>query len=240
MTYLNYNGEKIPYRIVKTNRKTISIRVTGEGVIVRAPRVLNNTEIMELVQKKSQWIIVKYHEIMETKPQSKNRDYKDGCQLLFRGKPLTLKYKENKSGLKRNEARIWREDQILNVEINDCSIEVVKALLEQWYREQARECIKERVAFYTTQYDFSKSVNRIFIKDQKSRWGSCSTKSNLNFSYRLIMAPSQVLDYVVVHELCHLKHMNHSTQFWSAVERILPNYKVAKEWLRKNGQTLYL
>lgn len=80
--------------------------------------------------------------------------------------------------------------------------------------------------------------NRITIREQKTRWGSCSSKQNLNFNWKLILAPPEILDYVVVHELCHLKEMNHSPAFWHEVEQILPDYPQRKKWLKDNGWKL--
>ena len=80
--------------------------------------------------------------------------------------------------------------------------------------------------------------NRITLREQKTRWGSCSGKGNLSFNLKLIMAPRYVLDYVVVHELCHLIHMNHSKSFWNEVESFMPNYKMAEVWLKLNSRKL--
>lgn len=108
--------------------------------------------------------------------------------------------------------------------------------LEKRYREAAKEYIPKRVAFYheLTGGNYTK----ITIRDQKTRWGSCSANGTLSFNYRLMLAPPRVLDYVVVHELCHLTHMNHSREFWDMVGSILPDYKEYKKWLKENGHTL--
>ncbi|WP_133627269.1 M48 family metallopeptidase [Fonticella tunisiensis] len=81
---------------------------------------------------------------------------------------------------------------------------------------------------------------RVVVKEQKSIWGSCSSRGNINFNWRLIMAPLSVIDYVVIHELCHLKHQDHSSKFWSLVEYVMPDYKEKKKWLRENGGRLKL
>ena len=109
--------------------------------------------------------------------------------------------------------------------------EIVNELLEQWYRKKAREIFTKRVNYFAPQ--IGKPVNRIAIRGQHTRWGSCSSKGNLNFNYRLLPATPEVIDYVVVHELCHLLHMNHGKEFWNSVEQILPDYKVHKHWLRE-------
>lgn len=111
-------------------------------------------------------------------------------------------------------------------------------ILEKRYRNAARDLITNRVSYYHTLT--GGNYTSITIRDQKSRWGSCSSRGTLSFNYRLIFAPQNVLDYVVVHELCHLTHMNHSKDFWNMVSCIMPGYKEAKNWLREHGQELNL
>ena len=101
---------------------------------------------------------------------------------------------------------------------------------------RAREIIPERVVYFAPLVGVSYS--KITIRKQRSRWGSCSGKGNLNFNCLLMLTPPEVVDYVVVHELCHRKEMNHSAAFWKEVERVLPNYRERKVWLRKNGTAL--
>ena len=102
--------------------------------------------------------------------------------------------------------------------------------------QQALEVIPERVACYAPLVGVT--YGNITIRSQRTRWGSCSSKGNLNFNCLLMLTPGDVIDYVVVHELCHRKEMNHSPKFWAEVERILPNYKKSKRWLKENGQVL--
>ncbi|MDD3369678.1 MAG: SprT family zinc-dependent metalloprotease [Lachnospiraceae bacterium] len=108
--------------------------------------------------------------------------------------------------------------------------------LEKRYRELARTYITKRVDYYTALV--GKSYSNITIRDQKTRWGSCSGRGTLSFNWRLILAPPTILDYVVVHEVCHLLHMDHSKAFWQSVENILPDYKISRTWLKQNGNRL--
>lgn len=111
-------------------------------------------------------------------------------------------------------------------------------VLEKRYRNSARVLFTQRVEYYHT---YTGGIyTSITIRDQKSRWGSCSSRGTLSFNYRLVFAPPKVLDYVVVHELCHLTHMNHSKDFWSMVAGVMPEYKEYKKWLREHGQELTL
>ena len=112
-----------------------------------------------------------------------------------------------------------------------------KKALEKRYRQAAEEYIPARVAYY---HQFTGGTyQRITIHAQKTRWGSCSGRGTLSFNWRLMLAPPRVLDYVVVHELCHLKHMDHSRNFWNAVAEVMPEYKEYKQWLKENGARLF-
>ncbi len=110
--------------------------------------------------------------------------------------------------------------------------------LTQRYKAAAKEYFPKRAAYFR-QFTGG-TYSRITVRDQKTRWGSCSAKGTLSFNWRLILAPPAILDYVVVHELCHLTHMDHSTEFWQAVESVYPDYRSARKWLKEHGQELVL
>ena len=110
------------------------------------------------------------------------------------------------------------------------------AAKEKELRERAKSVLAQRTAYFARQIGVT--YGRITVRDQKTRWGSCSQTGNLNFNFRLILAPPEVLDYVVVHELCHRRQMNHSAQFWQEVAQVLPDYRKRKAWLTENGWRL--
>ena len=114
--------------------------------------------------------------------------------------------------------------------------------LEKRYRAAAKSYIPQRVAYYAENYRhlIRHDYSSIAIRDQKTRWGSCSGRGTLSFNWRLMLAPPGILDYVVVHELCHLEHMNHSKDFWDCVAAILPDYKERRKWLKEHGHELTL
>lgn len=113
-----------------------------------------------------------------------------------------------------------------------------RAALEKRYIEAAREYFPKRVTCFLPLT--GGSYERITIRDQKTRWGSCSAKGTLSFNWRLMLAPPAVLDYVVVHELCHLTHMDHSPAFWALVEQVCPDYRAHRKWLKEHGRELVL
>jgi predicted metal-dependent hydrolase len=126
-----------------------------------------------------------------------------------------------------------KNDSLNIVSINHNS---ATKFFRDWLIQIAREQIGNRVTFYSKEHGFE--FNRVAIKNQRSRWGSCSTKKNLNFNWKLILTPSLCLDYVVVHELCHLKQMNHSKNFWNLVEEIMPDYKLHRRKLKNMEREL--
>ena len=153
--------------------------------------------------------------------------------VQFLGKAYELKLECHKKG----EIIIGIEGEKLLLRYPE-GIGKVKDILRQWLMEQAKVLILKRVDFYANKMKLS--YGKVTIKDQKTRWGSCSSKKNLNFNYRLIMAPLEVLDYVVVHELAHLKQMNHSELFWREVEQIIPDYNTRRNWLKFHQKQLKL
>ncbi len=113
-----------------------------------------------------------------------------------------------------------------------------KTVLMDQLRDQASEKIKRRVRYLADKFEFK--INKVAIKDTVSRWGSCSTDRNININWRLAFAPTSVMDYVIIHELCHTKEMNHSPRFWGLVEKCMPDYKVYDFWLRSHGHGIIL
>ncbi|WP_114284040.1 M48 family metallopeptidase [Candidatus Halocynthiibacter alkanivorans] len=115
--------------------------------------------------------------------------------------------------------------------------ELVAIRLQAWLKLQAREVLTEAVEYYSE--ELGRSYGRLSLRDTRSRWGSCTSEGNLMLSWRLVMAPADVSDYVAAHEVAHLAQMNHSPRFWAVVEQLYPQYQPARQWLRDQGQTLH-
>lgn len=130
------------------------------------------------------------------------------------------------------------EAQKKEAQRDKCYTPEQRSALEKRYREAAKEYFPKRAAYYA--YLLGVSYDRIRIAGQKTRWGSCSSNKTLSFNWKLMLAPPKVLDYVVVHEVCHLREMNHSPRFWALVESLMPDYKQQRKWLKDNGYTLEL
>lgn len=154
-------------------------------------------------------------------------------ELLYRGRGYKIRVHVD-TNRRRPRVELAGDELLLHTPRTEEAC--LQEAMEGWLIRQAHMIFPVRVMYF--QQMTGGRVNRIHIKDQKTRWGSCSSKCNLNFNWRLVMAPPEVLDYVVVHELCHLTHMNHSRDFWGLVGQVMPEYKERRRWLRENGSLL--
>lgn len=230
------DSKEVNVNITRKVRKTISMKISEScDIIISAPLFISDEKIKEILKEKEIWIAHKLKQIENTIREK--ADFTKGVMLL--GK----RYNINIHNVKYNSLKIIFDKSNFNIYIpesltNEDKLRSIKDLLVKWYKQQARRIFIERVNYYSRMLKVS--PKRMAVKDQKSRWGSCSSKGNINLNYRLIMAPIEIIDYVVVHELCHLVHLNHSKEFWKLVEEILPDYIKCKEWLKINGNTLGL
>lgn len=231
-----YQGKIYKYTIVRSKRKSVAISVNEDKkIVVKIPPYFPAAEVERLVAGKAEWIAKKYEEAAIEQKSRPVHEFKTGEEFYYRGKPLMLNLIVNTD---RKRIMVKKQAGKLLVVSFSSEKEVIKEAIIRWYREQAREILTDKTTYF--QRFVGEPVGEIRIKEQKSRWGSCSGKGNLNFNWKIIMAPDEIIDYLVVHELCHLLHMNHSKEFWSSVEAILPDYKIREKWLKKNGTLLTL
>lgn len=226
-----FAGEAIQFAVVFRKRRTLSIRVeTKDGITVFAPMGLNEEQILSMVKTKSKWMLRKLHQFQESSFSRTEKQFVDGEVFLYEGNEYRLHVFLEEA---RRLPYVKQEEKQFLVYSPTTNQEVIKQALIAWYREKAMDRIQERVAYYRTYFDMK--PNRVVVKNQKKRWGSCNSKKDLFFNWKIIMAPAPLLDYLVVHELCHMIHLNHSKEYWQLVGSILPNYKMIKTSLRKNG-----
>lgn len=195
--------------------------------MVRAPKDYDEKKINEEVNKKRYWIYQKLNHDQKYSAIKDPREYVSGESFLYLGKRYNLDIADNDiDGIHFTN----------KFEISKRSQPEAEELFRKWYRQKAKDLIIPKVGEYAK--SLGVKFDRIFIKDLKYRWGSCSPKKNLNFNWRLIKAPINVLNYVIVHELAHLIEPHHNDDFWNIVKVQIPKYKKAKEWLKENGELL--
>jgi hypothetical protein len=241
MKKIKFKNKKIEFEIIRSNRKTIGIIVNADQeLIVRSPKRTSIRKIKSLLTKKENWILKKLAKMSEIKAPPTAKEFISGETFLYLGGEYKLKLS---AVVDLNELKVNLEQDRLTVnypaELENDNENKKKAIRDQmisWYRSQAEVKINKLVDIHKK--NLNVEPNRVVIKKQKKRWGSCSSKRNLNFNWKIIMAPPAVIEYLVVHELVHLIHPNHSRNFWQTVAEIIPDYQEKKEWLRINGRRL--
>lgn len=227
----DYGTQTIEFQVIYRKRKTISIEIEAPNVIsVIVPEKAKEDEILEIVKTKAKWITQKLYDIREMEYGKINKEYVNGESLLYMGRNYALQLIVDKD-YKRPLVKLYHGK--IYVTINENNEDRIKSSLEEWYRQKAMEKIEQRINYYKSY--FNVKPKKIKVREQKKRWGSCNSKQELFFNWRCIMAPANILDYVVVHEMCHMVFMNHSNDFWDLLYKILPDYKIRKEWLKNNG-----
>jgi predicted metal-dependent hydrolase len=216
------------HRLIRSRRRTLSLIVERDGSLtVRAPLRLPEAEIKRFVDSKGAWIERKQAQAAQA--MSVAHRYLEGELFPFLGEDYNLHLVP---GLR--PALVFKN----GFRLNSLRAPDGELLFTRWYRQQARDWIEARVAYYTGLHGFQ--PGKVRISSARTRWGSCSTRGTLSFTWRLVMAPEPVIDYVVVHELCHLKVLSHSKAFWAHVARILPGYVQMRSWLKMHGESLQL
>ncbi|MDV3425753.1 MAG: M48 family metallopeptidase [Bacillota bacterium] len=227
---IRINNKPISLGIKYSRRRTVYLSIISQDSIeIRSPFGISNKKLLDFIMRNQTWIT---NELSKAGVNTKVRLYKDGEAFSYQGQVYTLKVHTGFN----NFVFIDKSDNTINIKCKHS--EDAKVILLNWYKAQAGCFIKERVNYY--QNVIGVRSDKISIKNQKTLWGSCSSKKNLNFNMRLIMMPDYVIDYVVVHELCHLIHFNHSKEFWKKVEEIIPDYIEIRKYLKQNGGDYYL
>jgi predicted metal-dependent hydrolase len=239
MNYVQYGNRKIDFEIKRGNRKrTVAIEVNAAAkVTVLAPRDLNEEKIWELVRKKAGWIIERQQKITIKAPDL-NKEFVSGEAFPYLGREYRLKIiraASEKVGKCEFDNGRFRIEIAPNLTDENRKIAVKEALLG-WYLKKAEEKILGRIHCYSGQ--LGRRPEFIEIKSQKKRWGSCSSAGVIRLNWKIIMAPFSILDYVIVHELCHLIYPHHSPHFWQKVQSILPDYKRRRELLKQYSSAI--
>jgi len=217
-------------QIIRTRRKTFALIVQRDGsLVVRAPLRASDKQIGDLVQEKEKWIIAKQEAARRMYANTRPKEFVNGEGFLYLGKSYKLAIVDG------NQPALSLSDQFY---LTKSALPHAEAVFKAWYKQRAKQIISERAAWYAAQNGFV--YQRVNITGARTRWGSCGRRGTLNFTWRLIMAPLRVIDYVVIHELAHLKQKNHSKVYWNEVKRLMPDYQQQIGWLKANGDTLRL
>jgi predicted metal-dependent hydrolase len=233
----------IEYQVLRSHRKTLSLQVRHGQVLVRAPHYVDEKFISTFIQKKSAWLKAKITE--QSQADDFCCDFSQGSMLFLFGQLVTLHitFAKKAQTLLTDDSNNKQTLTIVLAERNQNKLSnkvllaiTVKKHIEHYFKQQAEYIIPLKVATYSQLT--SLKPTSIKIRQYRSRWGSCNNRGELSFNSLLMMLPIEVINYVVVHELCHLQHLNHSKEFWQLVANYLPHFNQSKQWVKNNKLTL--
>ena len=235
MHTLKIDNHQLTYTIVyQKNRKSIQLKLTSfSHMIITAPTRFPKENIEKIVFEKRKWLVRQITKLKAAADNPINKSICDNATILFLGQPHILKFMNKDT--QKPTVHLEENQIILNILPFTKKDEkaAAESCLKQWYIQYATNTLAAKTAFWSS--IIKVNPKRITIKEQKTRWGSCSSKGNINYNWRIIMAPMEVIDYLVIHELCHLHIPNHSQVFWQEVGSYSPHFKQCREWLRTNG-----
>lgn len=197
----------------------VKLKVDRQGLVIVSRRELSARKYEEVIERNWDWI----KKTLGSQPQRPSLTETTGFQLA--GKDYLLKIGKNHDFLVQ-ESTVFMQNSTKAQEV-----------FKKWLVRESKNFLVSKTKKLAHENDFR--INRIYIKDQTTRWGSCSSKGNINLNWRLALSPVPVAEYVIIHELAHTVHMNHSTRFWRLVAQLDPNYREHRRWLKQKGDTLY-
>jgi len=237
MNHIFLDNHQLTYHVKYTKkRKSVQLKIVSSTHLeIAAPNAFPKASIEKILHEKASWIIKKIVHLKVVAANPLNKSITGGATILYLGHPhtLVLHTDKEKPMISVQDYKIFIQVPIINTEQTSCFLE---SLLKQWYRQQAQQLLVATTSLWSAK--IAVQPQRITIKEQKTRWGSCSSKGNINYNWRIVMAPPEVIDYLVIHELCHLRVPNHSLLFWQEVARFSPNFKQHRAWLKTNGTIL--
>jgi predicted metal-dependent hydrolase len=229
-------GKDISYELIRSQRRTADIVIEPDGrVIVRAPQTIPVERIEDIIESKRLWIYKNLAEWRDLNATRVIREYRNGEGFLYLGRSyrLLLVADQVEPLLLKGGRFCLRRDLVDRGEIP-----AAKAAFRDYFITRGFERITQRVAYFAPKAGVTS--DKLDVRELGHRWASCSPNGNLAFHWKCMMAPPKIIDYIVVHELCHFHHLDHSDAFWNEVDKVMPDYTARKEWLRKNGAAMDL
>jgi predicted metal-dependent hydrolase len=229
---ITLDGRTIPYAVRRSSRaRHVRLEVGMETILtVVIPRAYPVKRLPGLLKNKKRWILDNLARRSEVSPPFSAQQIRSGDVVSYLGRQLKVVARGN-SGSER--VRLDHNRLVVNLTSDS---EDLSTVLERWYRAQAAELIQEKTEKWCTKLGVNH--NKVTIRGQKRRWASCSPRGNLSFNWKLVMAPEPIIDYVIIHELTHLKEMNHSKRFWQLVAEYCSEWREHKKWLRMHEAEL--
>jgi len=225
-------GDGFTVTIIKSaRRKTIALKIKDGEAFIHMPTGVPTTLARNFVDEKSGWIKQKLAQ--QAKRVTETKTFTDGDTFYYLGQSYTLSLINENRAVSVNKTNA--DIQVLG-RLKRLSTTAIRAAIINWYKLQADNYLSSRTKQLSEKIGLSPTS--ITVKTYKARWGSCSINAEIQFNWKLMLAPPAIIDYVIIHELCHIKQHNHSPAFWRLVERYYPDFKAARLWLKKHGHSL--
>ncbi|SCP96102.1 M48 family metallopeptidase [Anaerobium acetethylicum] len=223
----SFSGETIGYNLIYKKRKTMGIYIDCYGNIeVRVPKDTSAESVEKMIEAKWNWIVKTSSEMKERTKGFREKTYEHGENFLYLGKTYPIRILPDEAA--ERDFVVLREE-VLHVHVREHEDEKIRQALKRFYYQQCKSLVEGRIRTY--QSHFKTKPKGIKISDNKANWGTCDSKYQMTFNWKLAMAPMEVIDYVVVHEMCHMVHLNHERSFWRLVGKIMPDYEERQKWL---------
>jgi predicted metal-dependent hydrolase len=225
------SGEPLHYQLERRQRRTVGLKITAEGLVIHAPKRISQSHLESLIVLKADWIRKKLFALQENK--LPDFQWQDGEQLLLLGNAITLSIRHDI----RNKVVEYLPGLLQLALPNPDDAKLVERKVLQWYKKQALSDFARRLEIFSAKLGVA--MPQLLLSNAKSRWGSCNSRKEVRLNWRLLQAPPHIINYVVCHELAHLKEMNHSVKFWQVVASIFPEYKAAEKELKSLSAQLH-
>lgn len=226
-----YKDETMDFNIIYKKRKTIGIYIDLYGNIeMRVPKEATEEQVIAVLEGKWNWVQKKSKEMKDRTAGYTKKVYEHGEEFLYLGKEYPVFILENAE--EQLDYVTFKEEK-LYVHVREQNEDRMKQALKRFYYQQCKAIVEKRIQIY--QPEFKVKPRGIRISDNKSNWGTCNSRYELTFNWKLSMAPIEVIDYVIVHEMCHMVHLNHERSFWRLVGKIIPDYEERKAWLAQSS-----
>jgi predicted metal-dependent hydrolase len=224
-------GDQLHYQLERRQRRTVGLKITATGLVIHAPKRISQSHLESIIVLKADWIRKKLASLTSNK--IPEMQWQHGEELLFLGNSLTLAIEHNA----RSKA-VEYEPGVLQLAMpnyNNQSLVAHKVI--QWYKKQAIADFTRRLEIFSSKLGVN--FASLSLSNASSRWGSCNSRKEIRLNWRLLQAPPHIINYVICHELAHLKEMNHSAKFWAIVASIYPDYKLAEKELKALSPQLH-
>ena len=217
------SGDQLHYQLERRQRRTVGLKITQTGLVIHAPKRISQSQLEDIIVQKADWVLRKLASVTANKiPEIQ---WQHGEQLLFLGNAITLTIEHNT----RSKA-VEYEPGVLQLAMPNQDEVLIARKVVQWYKKQAITDFTRRLEIFSSKLGVK--FTSLTLSNAASRWGSCNSKKEIRLNWRLLQAPPHIINYVVCHELAHIKEMNHSAKFWATVASIFPDYKAAEKELK--------